>query len=106
MSKAHMPHWRYVAVHLEGEPAGRRSLQTAITQAARAAGVPEDRLPNVTRFEWPHAIIRFRHMDVDTGRAWLASIHDLQGSAATVTTMKTSGTIKSLTDKLGILTKR
>ena len=110
MSKAHMPHWRYVALRLHSErPPSRRALQTALTAAARAAGVPEDRLPELTRFEWPHAIVRFRHMDVAAGRAWLPLLREVRDGGAVAVrleTLSTSGTIKSLTDRLGILAKR
>lgn len=110
MSKAHMPHWRYVALRLSGQKIGRRALQSALTGQARKHGIPDDRLPNLTRFDWPHAIVRFRHMDADAGRNWLPdmgwAIEGDKKHAIKVETMLTSGTIKTLTDRLGILQKR
>lgn len=111
MSKAHMPHWRYVACKLDGARApGRRGLQTTLTQAARAAGAPEGELPELTRYEWPHFIVRVRHTQLPLARAWLPRIRAVRDAGADVAvqveTLATSGTIKTLTDRLGVLRKR
>lgn len=110
MSKAHFPHWRYVALHLEGTPVSRRALQSAIGKAARTQGVPDDDLPHLTRFQWPHAIVRVHHHQLDAARTWLPAItavhQEGRSVALRVQTLSTSGTIKALTDRLGVLKQR
>ena len=106
-----MPHWRYIACHAASERSlERRAVQTTLTQAARAAGVPEDRLPQVTRIDGEHFIVKVRHMDLAGARAWLPAIRVVRLKGADVPvqieTLSSSGTIKTLTDRLGILRTR
>lgn len=106
MSKAHFAHYRYVAVEMTGNAPSRRALQNAIGKAGKRQNIPDERRPQVTRFAWPHAILRFEHHDVDAAREWLGTLEQTQDGPIAVRTLSTSGTIKSLTDRLGILTRR
>ncbi len=110
MSKAHDPHWRYIALALGGGPATRRGLQNAVLGRARKEGVPDDEAPQLTRFAWPHAIVKVHHHRLAEARDWLPRVaFVVEGGEKlpiTVATMKSSGTIRTLTDKLGILQER
>ncbi len=110
MSKAPDPHWRYIALALTGGPATRRSLQNAVLGRARKEGIPDDEAPALTRFAWPHAIVKVHHYRLDEAREWLPRITFVVEAGERrelgVATMKSSGTIRSLTDKLGILQER
>lgn len=111
MSKAHDPHWRYVAFRLDGErPISRRALGNALKGRFRKDGWTDEELPQLTRFEWPHAIIKVHHHRLDDARAGLPkmdwAIENAAKVAFTVETLSSSGTIKTLTDRLGILADR
>lgn len=110
MSKAHDPHWRYVAFRLEGRPVSRRALQNALKGTARRHGVPEEHLPQLTRYAWPHAITRIDHRHLEDLRALLPRIQwAIEGDervALAVETLSSSGTIAALTRRLGILEER
>lgn len=109
MSKAHDPHWRYVALELDGpRPVSRRSLQNAIVGRARREGVSD--APQLTRYAWPHAIVKVHHHALAAARAWLGridfAVEGEQKVPLRVRTLSSSGTIKALTDRLGILQER
>jgi len=111
VSKAHDPHWRYVAIRISGETRlSRRAVSNAILGRARREEIPDDEAPQLTRYEWPHAVVRVHHFRLDAARAWLPSITWAVEAAAkvpiTVETLSSSGTIKALTTRLGILTDR
>ena len=111
VSKAHDPHWRYVAFRLHGEtPLSRRAVQNAVLGRARREGVPDDEAPQLTRYEWPHAIVRVHHFHLAAVREWLPRITWAVEAAArvpvTVETLSSSGTIRALTRRLGILEER
>ncbi len=110
MSKAHDPHWRYIALALTGGPATRRSLQNAVLGRARKEGIPDDQAPQLTRFEWPHAIVKVHHHRLIEACEWLPRVSFVVEAGAKlplgVATMKASGTIRSLTARLGILQER
>lgn len=111
MSKAHDPHWRYVAFRLHGEaPLSRRAVQNAVLGRARREGVPDDEAPQLTRYEWPHAIVRVHHFHLAAVREWLPRITWAVEAAArvpvTVETLSSSGTIRALTRRLGVLQER
>lgn len=111
MSKAHDPHWRYVAFRIHGEtPLSRRSVQNAVLGRARREGVADDEAPQLTRYEWPHAIVRVHHFHLAAVRDWLPRITWAVEAAARVPvqveTLSSSGTIKTLTQRLGILQER
>ncbi len=111
MSKAHDPHWRYIAFRITSQTKlSRRAIQNAITGRARHEKLPEAELPQLTRYEYPHAIIRVPHTRVSDARRLLQNLtwaidaatkHTLQ-----VETLLTSGTIKTLTTRLNILQQR
>ncbi len=111
MSKAHDPHWRYVAFRLDGStPIGRRALGNALKGRFRKNGWPDEELPQLTRFEWPHAIIKVHHHRLADAREGLPkmdwAIENDAKVSLTVETLSSSGTIKTLTDRLGILQVR
>lgn len=110
MSKAHDPHWRYVAFRMEGATVTRRALGNAIKGIFRKAGWPDEELPQLTRFHWPHAIVKVHHFRLAETRELLPTVTWAVEAAAkvafTTETLSSSGTIKSLTDRLGILQDR
>lgn len=110
MSKAHDPHWRYIAIRMTGTPVGRRAMQNAIIGRFRKSGWPDEELPQLTRHQWPHAILKFPHHRSHEGRTILPKMDWAIEGSERVTfkteTLRTSGTIKTLTDNLGILQER
>ncbi len=111
MSKAHDPHWRYVAIKLSGETRlSRRTVSNAILGRARREDIPDDEAPQLTRYEWPHAIVRVHHYRLADAREWLPRITWAVEAATkvplTVETLSSSGTIKALTTRIGVLTER
>lgn len=111
MSKAHDPHWRYVACRLEGSrPVSRRALQNALKGRFRKLGFEDPELPQLTRYQWPHAIVKVPHHRLADARAGLPKMDwAIEGGAKVALrteTLLSSGTIKTLTDRLGILTRR
>jgi len=111
MSKAHDPHWRYVAFRLHGTRAlSRRAVQNAVKGRARKDGVPDDFAPQLTRYEWPHAIVRVDHRHLADLRASLPritwAVEDTMRVDVRVETLSSSGTIRALTDRLGVLRQR
>lgn len=111
MSKAHDPHWRYVAFRIQGEtPLSRRAVQNAVLGRSRREEVPDEEAPQLTRYEWPHAIVRVHHFQLANVREWLPRLTWAVEAAAKVPieveTLSSSGTIKALTQRLGILQER
>lgn len=110
MSKAPDPHWRYIALALTGGPVSRRGLQNALLGRARKEGITDDLAPQLTRFAWPHAIVKVHHHALAAARDWLPRVDFAVDNGAKialgVSTIKSSGTIKALTEKLGILQER
>ncbi len=111
MSKAHDPHWRYIALRFTGDTRlSRRAVSNAILGRARREEIPDEHAPQLTRYEWPHAVVRVHHHQLSATRAWLPNITWAFEAAAkipvTVETLSSSGTIKALTTRLGILTER
>ena len=98
MSKVSMPRPRYVAFRLDGPPQPRRAVADRVRDAARREGWPAGMEPQLTRFEWPHAIVRVDHTLAARARELLARLP--------AQTLSTSGTLKALTGRLGILTER
>ncbi len=103
MSKAHDPHWRYVAIHMTGTGCSRSALGSAVKAAAKHGGVEGD-LPQLTRFAWPHAIVKMHHHQLEGSKQWLPGLRAPGVDGAN--TLSASGTIKALTDRLGILQER
>lgn len=110
VSKAHDPHWRYIALRIEGRAVSRRALQNALLGRARKEGVPDAEAPQLTRYDWPHAIVKVHHHRLAGARDWLPRLDfAVEGDAKVplqVKTLSASGTIKALTQRLGILEKR
>ncbi len=107
MSDVTMPRPRYVAVRIDGAaPAPRRAFSGALRAAAQAAAWPDAAQPHLTRYAWPHAIVRVEHTQVAAVRALLESVRTLDGRPVRVACLSTSGTLKALTERLGILRTR
>lgn len=112
MSKAHDPHWRYVAFRLDdaARPLTRRAIGNALKGRFRKLGWPDDELPQLTRFEHPHGIVKVYHHRLQDCRDGLPKMDWAVEAAAkvsfTTVTLSSSGTIKALTDRLGVLQER
>lgn len=111
MSKVAMPRPRYVAFRVTAaQPVSRRSFANAVLGHARAAGWTDGEGPHLTRFAWPHGIVRVEHTRLAACRALLPGITWASESGArvpvTVATLSSSGTLKALTDRLGVLRER
>jgi len=99
MSKVAMPRPRYIAFAIDGaRPAARGEVQ----QALRA--LPGS--PQLTRYAWPHGIVRVEHGHEAACRAALARVQRVGDQAATVRPLSTSGTLLALTTRLGVLQER
>ncbi len=102
-----MPRPRYVAFALAGPmPLSRRDVGQALTQAAKRpdagwTGPP----PQLTRYSWPHGIARCEHDQLTALRTLIPTLADLL-SNTTLRTLSSSGTLKALTERLGILAER
>lgn len=107
MSNVTMPRPRYVAVRIDGAtPAPRRAFGLALRAAAQAAAWPDAAQPHLTRYAWPHAIVRVEHTQVAAVRLLLEGLRALDGHPVRVACLSTSGTLKALTGRLGILQTR
>lgn len=110
MSKAHWDHYRYIAFKLEGPTVTRRAADHGIRGRARKDGIPDDKMPQLTRYEWPYGIVKIDHKFDRTLRDSLTKWHFvvMQGEKVRVDAkpLSTSGTIKALTTRLGVLQKR
>ena len=100
-----MPRPRYVAFRIDGpRPLQRRAVGNALRAASK--GWPEGTAPQLTRYEWPHGIVRVEHTHQGAARKLLAGITQVEADAVQVETLSTSGTLKALTERIGVLTKR
>lgn len=111
MSQAGRPRPRYIACTVTaGAPVSRRALQNALTGQARKAGIADDLLPKVTRYEQPDAVVWSDHRvagevrRVLQGMTW--AIEGDKRVALEVETLDTSGTIRRLTRRTGALRRR
>lgn len=96
---------RYVAFRIDQEaPVSRRAVGQALQAAAREAGLAE--APQLTRYAFPHGIVRVSHEHLATLRALLPRLRAPNGQAIPVETLLTSGTILALTSRLGVLGTR
>ncbi len=104
MSKVSMPRPRYVAFRIT---AAKELPRRAVGNALRAAskGWPEGTAPQLTRYAWPHGIVRVEHTHAAQARALLAALRDVEGPVQ-VEPLSTSGTLKALTTRLGLLEER
>lgn len=104
MSKVSMPRPRYVAFRIEGpRPLARREVANALREASK--GWAGGTAPQLTRYAWPHGIVRVEHTHAAQARALLAALKDL-GGPVRVEPLSTSGTLKALTDRIGVLRER
>ncbi|HLF16217.1 MAG TPA: hypothetical protein VI796_02155, partial [Candidatus Thermoplasmatota archaeon] len=62
MSKVEAVRPRYIAFRIHAaRPVSRRALQEALQGGARGARLAEGQAPHLTRYEFPHAIVRTEH---------------------------------------------
>ena len=111
MSKVSMPRPRYVAFRIDGDkPVSRRAFNNALKGRARHEGWADADGPHLTRFGWPHGIVRVEHTHLAKCRELLPRITwAVEGDAKVtfaVTTLSSSGTLKALTDRVGVLRER
>ena len=105
MSKISMPRPRYIAFRIDAAaPVPRR----AVSQALRAAcaGWPSGTAPQLTRYEWPHGIVRVEHTEQHATRQVLAGLVRMETQEVTVAPLSASGTLQALTRRLGVLQTR
>ena len=111
MSKVSMPRPRYLAFEVKGAaPVSRRAFSNALKGRARHEGWPDADGPHLTRYAFPHGIVRVEHTRAAECRALLAGVTwAVEGGARVelaVATLSTSGTLKALTDRVGVLKER
>lgn len=104
MSKVSMPRPRYVAFRIEGP---KELPRRAVGNALRAASQdwPEGAAPQLTRYAWPHGIVRVEHTGQARAIALLNGLVAIDGPVR-VETLSSSGTLKALTGRLGLLEDR
>ena len=111
MSKVSMPRPRYVAFEVKSAtPVSRRAFANALKGRARHEGWPDADGPHLTRYGFPHGIVRVEHTRAAACRALLAGLTwAVEGAARvelSVRPLSTSGTLKALTDRVGVLKER
>jgi RNase P/RNase MRP subunit POP5 len=111
MSKIAMPRPRYVAFAVRAPvPVSRRAFANALKGRARHEGWPDADGPHLTRFAYPHGIVRVEHTHLAKARALLPAITlAMEGGTRvefSVETLSSSGTLKALTTRLGVLADR
>ena len=111
MSKVSMPRPRYVAFALKAAaPVSRRAFANALKGRARHEGWADPDGPHLTRYAFPHGIVRVEHSRAAACRSLLAGVTwAVEGGARvdlSVQTLSTSGTLKALTDRVGVLKER
>ena len=111
MSKVSMPRPRYVAFRIVGErPVSRRAFANALKGRARSEGWADADGPHLTRYAWPHGIVRVEHahqarcVALLRGVTW--AMEDGARVTFTVETLSSSGTLKALTERVGVLKAR
>ncbi len=99
-----MPRPRYVAFQLTGpEPLARRDVGAALSAAAKVGW--QGPAPHLTRYAWPHGIVRVEHDQLAALKTLLAALPERMHQT-TLRTLSTSGTLAALTGRLGILAER
>ena len=106
-----MPRPRYVAFELaSATPVSRKAFANALRGRARHEGWPDADGPHLTRYAYPHGIVRVEHTHADKARRLLAAVtwavEDGGKVELAVRTLSTSGTLKALTDRVGVLKER
>ena len=98
---------RYVAFQVEAPAAlPRRAVAEAVQRAAREAGWPQGEAPQLTRYAFPHGIVRVPHERLADVRRLLPAIAMVGAQPVRVATLRTSGTLLALTSALGLLQER
>jgi RNase P/RNase MRP subunit POP5 len=111
VSKVAMPRPRYLAFEVKAaSPVSRRAFANALKGRARHEGWTDGDGPHLTRYAFPHGIVRVEHTRAAACRALLAGLTwAVEGPARVelaVATLSTSGTLKALTDRVGVLKER
>lgn len=111
MSKVSMPRPRYLAFEVKAaSPVSRRAFSNALRGRARHEGWSDADGPHLTRYAFPHGIVRVEHSRAAACRSLLTGLTwAVEGPARVelaVRTLSTSGTLKALTDRVGVLKER
>ncbi len=111
MSKISMPRPRYLAFEVKAAaPVSRRAFSNALRGRARHEGWTDADGPHLTRYAFPHGIVRVEHTRAADCRALLAGVTwAVEGAARidlAVRPLSTSGTLKALTERVGVLKER
>jgi RNase P/RNase MRP subunit POP5 len=106
-----MPRPRYVAFEVESaSPVSRKAFANALKGRARHDGWADADGPHLTRYAFPHGIVRVEHTHAAKARELLAAVTwAMEGAARVemrVRTVSTSGTLKALTARTGALQQR
>ena len=89
--------WRYIAFSVEGGPFARNDFLDSLIAAAR--GTALGRSFRITVYEPKLGILKVPHTLKEAAIEVLTSIDSVDGRPCKVSTLKTSGTIKTLKDK-------
>lgn len=90
--------WRYIAFRIEArERFTRNEFLGALLSVSRKGGLGDSF--RITVFEKDLGILKVPHTLKDDGVAALSAVESIEGVPCKVTTLKTSGTIKTLKDK-------
>jgi len=96
--KSRSVRWRYIAFRIEGETVfPRNEFLGALLGAARKTNLQDSF--RMTVFEGDFGILKVPHRFKEDAIEALSSIGDVRGVPVRVTTLKTSGTIKTLKEK-------
>lgn len=111
MSKVSMPRPRYLAFEVQAAaPVSRRAFANALKGRARHEGWADADGPHLTRYAFPHGIVRVEHTRQAAARELLPRVTwAMEGGARVelaVRTLSASGTLKALTERLGLLIER
>lgn len=96
--KSRTVRWRYIAFRLEGERHFQRNdFLAALLKAARNTNLQDSF--RITVFEGDFGILKVPHRFKEDAIEALSSVEEVKGVPARVTTLKTSGTIKTLKER-------
>jgi RNase P/RNase MRP subunit POP5 len=106
-----MPRPRYLAFEVQAAaPVSRRAFANALKGRARQEGWSDGDGPHLTRYAFPHGIVRVEHTRQAAARDLLPRVTWVMEGVSrvdlAVRTLSASGTLKALTGRLGILTER
>jgi len=94
--------WRYIAFRIEGERSfARGDFLGALLKAARETNLQDSF--RITVYEGDFGILKVPHRFKDDAIEVLNSLDSMRGVPVRVTTLKTSGTIKTLKEKYASL---